>query len=363
MIMIMKRRQTQDYIFLMIASIILLLTTSVHSNKSTYKNPQWGSPAFPNQWFHSKKEGSLSASTTEELEDEGASSGRLIKNQTNIIQGDNKESNMSPSNKKSKLYNNILSLALNVMLGENDEQSFVTASSSDYYYPHSSSPGLLPLIMRIMFLSWITSFWNNNQDTQPFLPRPEQHYTFENLNNRYMIDNMAISKILNQPVNKTITSSFNNKRRLGFFPSSRRSNKEYGSKELAIVIDLHTHDNPSSFSQQVDELCDKVTFLIHYATMYQYHHDQNQKLKQKSSKGLLFSKKNKKNSNNNVVQPNNNNTNLLEVIFRLESPGGSVQDYALASAQIQRLRTNNDMNITVTVCVDKFAASGGCKFF
>ncbi|MGZ3723777.1 MAG: protease SohB [Bdellovibrionales bacterium] len=45
-----------------------------------------------------------------------------------------------------------------------------------------------------------------------------------------------------------------------------------------------------------------------------------------------------------------------EVVVRLESPGGMVHSYGLAAAQLVRLR---HANITLTVCVDKVAASGG----
>ncbi|KAF1369273.1 protease SohB [Yokenella regensburgei] len=45
-----------------------------------------------------------------------------------------------------------------------------------------------------------------------------------------------------------------------------------------------------------------------------------------------------------------------EVLLRLESPGGVVHGYGLASSQLQRLR---DKSIPLTVAVDKVAASGG----
>jgi len=45
-----------------------------------------------------------------------------------------------------------------------------------------------------------------------------------------------------------------------------------------------------------------------------------------------------------------------EVLLRLESPGGMVHSYGLASSQLQRLR-NSDINLTIAV--DKVAASGG----
>ena len=46
----------------------------------------------------------------------------------------------------------------------------------------------------------------------------------------------------------------------------------------------------------------------------------------------------------------------VEVCVILESPGGSASDYALAAEQLLRLR--KQPNVTVTVLVDKVAASG-----
>jgi serine protease SohB len=45
-----------------------------------------------------------------------------------------------------------------------------------------------------------------------------------------------------------------------------------------------------------------------------------------------------------------------EVLLRLESPGGMVHAYGLASSQLLRIK---DQKVTLTICVDKVAASGG----
>lgn len=45
-----------------------------------------------------------------------------------------------------------------------------------------------------------------------------------------------------------------------------------------------------------------------------------------------------------------------EVVLRLESPGGAVAHYGLAASQLARLRAHG---LTLTVCVDRVAASGG----
>ncbi|MEM7292965.1 MAG: protease SohB, partial [Pseudomonadota bacterium] len=45
-----------------------------------------------------------------------------------------------------------------------------------------------------------------------------------------------------------------------------------------------------------------------------------------------------------------------ELVVRLESGGGMVHAYGLAASQLQRIK---DAGVTLTVCVDKVAASGG----
>lgn len=45
-----------------------------------------------------------------------------------------------------------------------------------------------------------------------------------------------------------------------------------------------------------------------------------------------------------------------EIVIRLESPGGMVHEYGLASSQIERIKRKN---IPLTICVDRVAASGG----
>ena len=45
-----------------------------------------------------------------------------------------------------------------------------------------------------------------------------------------------------------------------------------------------------------------------------------------------------------------------EVVVRLESPGGMVHSYGLASSQLERIKRKG---VPLTVCVDKVAASGG----
>lgn len=50
------------------------------------------------------------------------------------------------------------------------------------------------------------------------------------------------------------------------------------------------------------------------------------------------------------------NKDTDEVVLNLESPGGMVHGYGLASSQLARIRQHN---LPLTICVDKVAASGG----
>lgn len=50
------------------------------------------------------------------------------------------------------------------------------------------------------------------------------------------------------------------------------------------------------------------------------------------------------------------NKDTDEVVLNLESPGGMVHGYGLASSQLARIRQHN---LSLTICVDKVAASGG----
>ncbi|EAR59491.1 protease SohB [Neptuniibacter caesariensis] len=45
-----------------------------------------------------------------------------------------------------------------------------------------------------------------------------------------------------------------------------------------------------------------------------------------------------------------------EIVIRLESPGGMVHEYGLASSQIERIKRKE---LSLTICVDRVAASGG----
>jgi serine protease SohB len=111
----------------------------------------------------------------------------------------------------------------------------------------------------------------------------------------------------------------------------------------------------------LNEQYDKVSMLMNKAV-----HDKkpSKKKKDKTSKPILYVLDfNGDIKASQVDQLREEITALLciakpkdEVLIRLESPGGSVNGYGLAAAQLQRIR---DKSIPLTVCIDKIAASGG----
>jgi serine protease SohB len=109
-----------------------------------------------------------------------------------------------------------------------------------------------------------------------------------------------------------------------------------------------------------EQLRDTVSFLI------EQHRDQADKRRQHDASNLAVSSKffpqyfsrpsltrNRRPSNG--MRPALGSE--LEVVLFLDSPGGTVHDYGLASSHLSRLRKEPQM--TLSVCVDRVAASGG----
>jgi len=97
-----------------------------------------------------------------------------------------------------------------------------------------------------------------------------------------------------------------------------------------IIMDINTEDQ--DIETVVTQLRDSVTFLLR-----QYHDRTNARLYMGRE---------------------------VEILLNVQSPGGGVADFGLAAEQITRLRTislddSKSSDLTVTVCVDRVAASGG----
>jgi serine protease SohB len=243
-----------------------------------------------------------------------------------------------------------------------------------------------------------------------YLPPLEQHYAFEQLNERYFRDWAAWRKA--HPTNHALLQSHlhysgffknhtssatlvgtvgsNNKsdRRAGGIMTlidaiiSRNKYTSLQSKELhrqqhqqavkvsslssryphvynngtAIVLDMTKLDTQVS---SMETIRDQISFLVH---LVQSEHEEFFR-----SKIIGDPMKSNDTATDNITTTASQcdedqaahdiSAPLLEIIVVLESPGGSVSSYGLVASHLQRLRSTP--GIKLTICVDSVAASGG----
>jgi signal peptide peptidase SppA len=205
---------------------------------------------------------------------------------------------------------------------------------------NTASDGSNALSPSLLFLSrffgsggiaawWLSHLLTSTSNTA-YLPPITQHYTFERVNHRYNKDLLAFSKALDERMTPSTLQPWIHRRDSTNVTSQLRGahriyEKLFSSTELKeeivynhtiILMDWTSLDSSLS---QLDTLRDEVSFLIR-------------------------------------CQQERGHDTAAEVVVLLESPGGSAAEYALAAQQIVRLRR---AGLTVTICVDKVAASGG----
>jgi signal peptide peptidase SppA len=177
--------------------------------------------------------------------------------------------------------------------------------------------------------AWLLSHLLTSGNTA-YLPPITQHYTFERVNHRYTKDVLAYSKALDERITPSILEQLIHHRETANVTSQQGGTHRIYEKLFSPVEmkkqNLYNHTiilmdwtSLDSSLSQLDTLRDEVSFLIQ-------------------------------------CQQERGNDNTAEVVVLLESPGGSAAEYALAAQQIIRLRR---AGLTVTICVDKVAASGG----
>jgi signal peptide peptidase SppA len=152
-----------------------------------------------------------------------------------------------------------------------------------------------------------------------FVPPVQQHYTFENLNDRYGKDVLALTKASKNtlPLTSATTTISSNK-------NNTAATAVQKNNSTVVVLDWTGLDSSVS---NLDTLKDSVSFLLSLPS-----------------------------SDTNINEDNSSNKKNFDVVVVLESPGGAVAPYAMAAQQLCRLRRASHH---VTVCVDAVAASGG----
>lgn len=199
---------------------------------------------------------------------------------------------------------------------------------------------LIPVLSRLVVLTLLSgSSLFGHGDNYIYSPNPTQHFMFERLNDRYMKDGMAMKTALGyapRSFSKHVWGIINNRRKKATERHLLEKKKVNGKSSTSshtsqytrtlIVYDVQTTDK--DMESVVEELRDAITFIIH-----QYH-DAKSRIEMGTD---------------------------LEVVVRIESPGGVVHEFGLASDQLSRLKfasvERNDLKLTI--CVDKIAASGG----
>jgi serine protease SohB len=221
-------------------------------------------------------------------------------------------------------------------------------------FPFSNSGGgtpssaFLAFLMRSnpilgLLLSTFTPQSSSNYNPA-FVPKIDQHYAFERLNEFYVKDGMALQKsIQSKPEKAGLIWPDSPSSRMHMKSSSKTdASKNSSSNSLnsgtVVVIDW---TSLSSSLPNLDVLRDQVSFL-----MSEYRRMAQQQEQQPHNR-----------TETETTTTTTTTTTNLEVVVLLESPGGEVGAYGLAASQLLRLR--NAPGIKLTICVDKIAASGG----
>ena len=215
-----------------------------------------------------------------------------------------------------------------------------------------------------------------------FVPPVVQHYTFEKVNDRYLKDGNAFRKVMGMEMPRPAAAAANTAApkpfmgRVGMIASvgagvGGEASQSYNS--TIIVMDMKGLDSGLS---SMESIRDQVSFLLDQHTILRKEAMLSMNATQTQSSNTTEPLSNATNVSNNQTKTTPdidtdtdtdidtdtetkkiNNNMEMEIIILLESPGGSASDYGLAAQQIARLR--DEPGITVTICVDKVAASGG----
>lgn len=294
-----------------------------------------------------------------------------------------------PSPTRNKKRSSLLSSILSAFIPSNNNNPPNTSPFAPPQLPHPYHPNnnsnemtillstILSLLLRIALLTFTThilDLFGLGSHSDAFLPAPAQHYTFERLNDRYKRDGSALAMALNSPP-------------MGV--GRYRWRRVWGRRKKDVVLSLaalekqEEHDQPNGVATldsgalynktviiidvkpdarlgngMAEHLRDTVSFII------EQHRDHLDKRRQLHNN----------NNNSHIIHSNNGDNHSqtysrttkgirsaigteLEILLLLDSPGGTVQDYGLASSHLTRLR--DEPHITLSICVDRIAASGG----
>jgi len=193
---------------------------------------------------------------------------------------------------------------------------------------------------RLWLLLWSTRFLANRQEKI----HPIQHFVFERLNDRYVRDALALRSAIDEPpmgVSKYLWNFVMAKR--GLFSKGKTGlfNLPKLDKTFVKTVLVLEFGQDANGNLNLNHFSDLVSFIISEHQAMSFGTVTEQLEKEEGRKKATT-----------IVKPVE-----LEVVLKVNSPGGSVASFGYAGAQMERLRRTT--GITTTVCVDKYAASGG----
>jgi len=186
---------------------------------------------------------------------------------------------------------------------------------------------LVRLGTRIWFFLWVTRMATEHESIKPV-----QRFVWERLNDRYTKDESVLKQVLEEPpfgIGQFRWRQEHHWKVVQRYRAPAPALRETFNRTV-VVVPLPMDNGNLNLAY----LSDVITFLIQ-----QYRH-------------RAFGMIKDGNKNNKGGQPM-----PLEVVLLVKSGGGSVSQYGLATAQIQRLAS--EVGISLTVSVDQAAASGG----
>ena len=180
------------------------------------------------------------------------------------------------------------------------------------------------------FVSFLKGLASSNP---AYLPPIMQHYTFERINEYFVKDAMALDKAIHS-------------RHEGLsWPSSNKSSPS--SKTISLAKKWQEKaPKPFSKTSQTVIIVDWTSLDSALTSMKQMREEISFLLSEYRTLAMM-----------NAASVDDGKSPEVEVVLLLESPGGSVAEYGLAGSLLMQLR--DTPGVTLTICVDKVAASGG----
>lgn len=189
--------------------------------------------------------------------------------------------------------------------------------------------------LRLWLFTWLTRQLAAQEERS--IP-PTQHFSWERLNDRFSRDTVALQNVVREPPLGVSPKAWRRHHVRKVLQGRRRVKQQQRLADVftrtVVVVELGTGSESASARSSgscvdLEHMPDVISFL----------------LQQQRSHAFGTCKQ-------------TGEAMELEVVFLVNSPGGAVATYGLAAAQLLRLKDQAN-NISTTVCVDKFAASGG----